>query len=159
MDLNSFSVDAYSADAWEFFDLVEPQPEAPAAPVEQISYSPTRKRINRDKRLGGQYVQLTPAAKPVEAKPIPAETIEAKQQDIQQEAKRLDALLLEVEQQLAIQAANAQAFDALQEQLRAIQAQQAALKAEQDSLLMLAAYEALMRRIDEQDIEMLLLAL
>lgn len=122
------------------------------------TYAPTKRKLTRaerEKRLGGQYVQL----EQVEAKPVPVEQIQAKQQSVEAEQARLTVLLLAIEQQLAIEQANAQAFDALLAQQQAAIAQQAALQAQLNELATLAAYEALMRRIDEQDIEMLLLAI
>jgi hypothetical protein len=91
--------------------------------------------------------------------PVHGAQIKAQQRDIKKEEGRLSVLLLEIERQLLDEIANAQAINALQAKLEAIQAQREALKAEQASLAMLAAYEALMRRIDEQDIEILLMAL
>lgn len=125
-----------------------------AQAYEEIVYAPARQRKpkqDREKRLGGQYVQLdapapqaAPEALPAVSKPVAPAKLEA-------EAKRLDVLEQQVAAQLEQNRADEQAYQAIQAEMDQLQQQR-------DSLQTLIAYEALMRRIDEEEVLMLLLA-
>ena len=142
-------------------NVAAPVVESPAA----HSYPAQKYRIKQSRN--DVYVPRKPQPPTVKeaydlvqaSKQVKAPVLQNKAQNLQEESKRLDFLMLGIEQAMQQAYSDAEQYELLHAQQAAIQNQQAQAKAQQDSLATLIAYEALMRRMDEQDIEMLLLAL